>query len=84
MKPGKKIGRIGFVIGFLGPIFFYASPRSFVMYESRFLCAWCPYVDISRATRLTLGLEFGLVSGISLAVIGFSIGYGVSKFAHSS
>lgn len=87
MKLGSKIGRIGFVIGFLGPLFFYASPNSFFAYESRLLCPWCPYIDMFGATRLTwiqLGLEFGLISGLSLALIGFSIGFGVSKFVHSS
>jgi len=86
MKLGKKIGRIGFVIGFRGPLLFYASPRSLFTYESHLVCPWCPYVDIPFATRIAwvqLGLWVGLLSGLSLAFIGLGIGCAVSRLVRS-
>jgi hypothetical protein len=77
MKLGKRLGRIGFVIGFVGPLLFYASPSSWLTYESGFVCPWCPYVDFFFVTWLTLlqvGLTMGLISGLLLALIGFSTG----------
>ena len=87
LRLGKRIGRIGFVIGFLGPLFFYASPAQFPTYESHLVCPWCPYVDVAYATWLTwveVGLKFGLLSGLLLALIGFLVGYTVSRVAGSN
>ena len=86
MKWGKRLGRIGFVIGFLGPVLFYASPFSFITYESHLVCPWCPYVDFFHATTLTwirAGLVFGLLSGLLLALVGFLVGYAVSRMKHA-
>jgi hypothetical protein len=80
MKWGKRLGRVGFVIGFLGPVLFYAAPG--FTYESHFLCPWCPYIDIFPSDRLawlSLGLSVGLFCGLILALVGFIIGYAVSK-----
>ncbi len=77
MKLGKRLGRIGFLIGFVGPLLFYASPASWLTCESHLLCPWCPYIDIFFATWLTwvqVGLTMGLVSGLLLALIGFFAG----------
>ena len=77
MKLGKTLGRLGFVIGFVGPLFFYASPVSWPTYESHLLCPWCPYVDIWSNNWLDwteLGLTTGLASGLLLALVGFCTG----------
>ena len=84
MKWGKRFGRIGFVIGLLGPVLFYASPPSFLT-ESHIVCPWCPYVDILDANTLTwirVGLVSGLLSGLLLALVGFLVGYAVSRVRH--
>jgi len=73
----KRLRRIGFVVGFLGPLLFYASPDLWFTFECRVLCPWCPYVDfLTRLGRLQAGLTTGLLSGLLLAAIGFSVGYG--------
>lgn len=85
MKLGKTLGRIGFIIGFLGPVLFYASPPTLFTYESHVVCPLCPYVDIAFATRLTwieVGLEVGLLFGLVSALVGFVIGYLISKVRH--
>ncbi len=74
MKLGKKLGRIGLVIGFPGPVLFYASPPSFFTYESRFLCPWCPYIDspfMNGLAWLGFGLQIGLICSLALALSGF-------------
>lgn len=81
MNLGKKLGRIGFVVGFTNSFLFYASPFPWFSFESRFVCPWCPYIDVSDANSLTwlqLGLTVGLGSGLLLALIGFSAGYTVT------
>ena len=78
MNLGKKLGRIGFVIGCTGPFLFYASPFSWFSFESHFVCPWCPYIDVIDANWLTwllLGLTVGFGSGLLLALIGFCTGY---------
>ena len=85
MKWGKRFGRIGFVIGFMGPVLFYVSPSSFYTYESHIVCPWCPYVDIFSTNTLTwirVGLVSGLLSGLLLALVGFLVGYAVSRVRH--
>jgi hypothetical protein len=82
MKLGRLIGRIGFVVGFVGPLLFYGSPASWVTYESHLLCPYCPIIDIMFADWvdwLLVGLKTGLLCGLLLALVGFSIGYAVSK-----
>jgi len=81
MKLGKWFGRIGFVIGFVGSFLFYASPFSWSSFESHFGCPWCPYIDVWDANWLTwveLGLTVGLVSGLLIALVGFSVGFFVA------
>ena len=78
MRLGKTLGRIGFVIGFLGHFLFYACPFSWLSFESGFVCPWCAIVDTAFANWLTwvnLGLTVGLMSGLLLALVGFSAGY---------
>jgi len=78
MKLGKKLGGIGFVVGFVGSFLFYASPFSWPTFESRLVCLWCPYVDpvfVTRYTWLEIGLKVGLISGLLFAASGFVAGY---------
>ena len=87
MKFAKKFSGIGFVIGFVGPLLFYAAPPSFFTFESRFVCPWCPIVDPlfpSFWTWLRMGLVTGLISGVVLTLIGFSLGCAVSKVVRAS
>jgi hypothetical protein len=82
MKLGKLVGRIGFVFGFLGPLLFYSSPYTF-LYESHAVCPVCPYIDIPFAAKMTwieVGLTLGLFCGLAYALIGFAIGWSISKF----
>jgi hypothetical protein len=75
LKLGKKFGRIGFIVGFLGPVFFYGVPATF---ENPFTCPQCPYLDWFPSTslvRLEAGLRIGLVQGLAFALVGFCIGY---------
>lgn len=87
MKLGKRLGRIGFVVGFVGPFLFYASPFSWFSFESIFVCPWCPYIDVldignripalMRANWLAwvnLGIAVGLVDGLLFGLAGFSVG----------
>jgi hypothetical protein len=86
MKLPKALGRVGFVIGFLGPLLFYASPPSLFTYESHVVCPYCPYVDIAFATRMTwlqVGLQAGLFFGLVLALTGFLFGYIIAKLRRS-
>jgi len=81
MKLGKRLGRIGFVIGFVPAFWFYASPYSWFTFESHIVCPWCPYIDFFPSTWRTwllLGLGMGLMSGLFFALIGFSTGCFVS------
>ena len=81
MKLGKRLGRIGFVIGFVPAFLYYVSPYSWSTFESHSVCPWCFFIDIFPSTWLTwlqLGLTMGLVSGLMLAVIGFSAGFFVT------
>ena len=82
MRLGTIIGRVGFVFGFLGPLLFYSSPYQF-LYESHIVCPVCPYVEIPFATEMTwidVGLRNGLFCGLAYALIGFGIGWSISKF----
>ena len=77
MKLAKRFGRTGFVVGFVGPFLFYASPFSWFSFESHFVCPWCPYIDVMHPNWLTwvqLGLTVGLVSGLLFALVGFPVG----------
>jgi hypothetical protein len=85
MKLGKRFGRIGFVIGFLGAFLFYATPPSFFTFESHALCPLCPYIDILNTGWLAwaqLGLVNGLIFGLLYALCGFVIGLVVQNIAH--
>jgi hypothetical protein len=87
VKLGRLFGRIGFVVGFLGPLSFYASPPSWLTYESHLLCPYCPYIDLIFAEWsdwVLLGLKVGLLCGLILAFIGFVIGYLISKLKDSA
>jgi hypothetical protein len=82
VKLGRLLGRIGFCIGFIGPLLFYASPPSLFAYESHVLCPDCPYVEVAFNTPMDWalrGLEAGLVRGLVFAVAGFVIGYVISR-----
>jgi hypothetical protein len=87
MRLAKRLGRSGFLIGFLPPFLFYASPPSFFTWESHWVCPLCPYIDMFFATRIAyvqLGLTIGLVCGLLLALTGFAIGYVISRLRHSA
>lgn len=86
MRLAKRIGRFGFVLGFVGPVLFDASPPFFPTYESRIACPLCPYVDVAFGHPLLwleIGLRVGLLQGIAFALIGFAIGCAVSRTAPS-
>lgn len=71
---GKRLGRIGFGAGLVGPLLFYATPPFSFAWESGYLCPWCPYIDPAPAARfqsLQRGLTIGLLSGLLFAAIGF-------------
>jgi hypothetical protein len=75
VKLGKLFGRIGFVIGFVGPVLFYAVPCTF---ESHIACPLCPFIDapfMRPLDWLEIGLKVGLFQGLIFALLGFAIGY---------
>jgi hypothetical protein len=75
MKLGKKFGRIGFVVGFVGPVLFYSFGVSVA-------CPQCPYIDAifwKPMDWLALGLGLGLMQGLVFALLGFVIGYVISR-----
>jgi hypothetical protein len=79
VKLGKLFGRIGFVIGFAGPVSFYAVPYTF---ESYIACPLCPYVDASFMRPLDwleIGLKVGLFQSLIFALLGFAIGYSIFR-----
>jgi hypothetical protein len=81
MKLAKILARVGFVLGFIGPILFYASPTELPTYESHILCPACSYLTIPFATKMTwleVGMKLGLLCGLCYALIGFGIGYCIS------
>ena len=83
MKLGKRFGRIGFAVGFIGPILFYLVPFTF---ESHIACPLCPYIDVGDghpSLWLEIGLTLGLVQGLAFALLGFAIGYSVFKIKQS-
>jgi hypothetical protein len=87
MNLAKKLGCIGFAIGFIGPVLFYANPSSFPTFESTFMCPWCPIVDWAFATRwawVGIGIRLGLVSGLLLAIAGLAVGYTASRIARAN
>jgi hypothetical protein len=77
VKLAKIAGRVGFVLGFLGPVLFYTTPAGSPLYESHLVCPVCPYVDGIMPTSgwLQLGLTIGLLTGFGYALLGFGIGY---------
>jgi hypothetical protein len=84
MKSGKLVGRLLFVIGFIGPLLFYATPPAFPTYQAFAVCPLCPMIEVAFGHPLLwlrIGLQFGLVQGIAFAVFGFTIGYGVSAIS---
>jgi hypothetical protein len=86
MKLGKTLGRIGFVIGFLGPVLFYLSPPWFPTFGSGFVCPACVYVDIpveATSVWVLIALATGLCNGITYALTGFVTGYLISMVTHS-
>lgn len=85
MKLAKRIGRIGFIVGFLGPVIFIQPPASFFTYESHVLSPLCPYIDgiMTRSGWVQVGLTLGLIFGILYGLIGFTIGFAVSRARQS-
>jgi hypothetical protein len=83
MKWGKRLGRLGFVYGFVGSLLFYASPMGSPTFESHLLCPWCPYIDMigGRLAWLQLGLVMGLIHGVILALVCLGVGYATSRIA---
>lgn len=84
MKLGKLIGRIGFVVGFIGPVLFYAVPYAF---ESHLACPLCPFIDVPFGHPLLwwqIGLTWGVIQGLLFASLGFGIGYAVSRIQKSA
>lgn len=79
VKTGKRLGRIGFVMGFIGPVLFYSVPITF---EWHIFCPLCPYIDVPFAHPLLwlqIGLQLGLLQGLTFALLGFIIGYSISQ-----
>jgi hypothetical protein len=84
VRLGKRFGRVGFVVGFIGPLMFYLVPYPF---KSRLGCPLCPYIEVPFAHPLLwlqIGLELGLVQGLIFAILGFAIGYLISKIKQSA
>jgi len=66
------------VIGFVGPVLFYAVPYTF---ESHIACL-CPYIDapfMRPLDWLEIGLTVGLFQGLIFAVLGFAIGCSIFR-----
>ena len=87
MKLGKMLGRIGFVVGFVGPLLFYLSPYSLPTYGPDVACPACPHIDLMFATRWTwieIALKMGLCFGLIYALGGFAVGYALSRFRRRS
>jgi len=81
MKFAKLLARIGFAVGLVGPLLFYLGPYAF-LYESHVVCPACPYVELPFATKMTwleVALKLGLLCGLVYGMIGFGIGYSISK-----
>jgi len=79
VKLGKRLGRVGFVVGFVGPILFYSVPYTF---ESQVVCPLCPIVLVflpPRSLWLEMGLMVGLLQGLAFALLGFAAGWSISK-----
>jgi len=77
VKLGKRLGRVGFVVGFISPILFYSVPYTF---ESQVVCLLCPIVFvIPSPSPLEMGLWIGLLQGLAFAVLGFAAGWSISK-----
>jgi len=77
MRLGKLFCWIGFVFGFIGPILFYS-----LHFESHIACPGCPYITVPFADSLVwleIGLKFGVIQGLIFAVLGFAIGFSISK-----
>ncbi len=85
MKLVKKLGRIGFLVGFLGPVLFYGSKQLVMAFQ--FACPLCPTYMVAfwgPLDWLQLGLTFGLVQGLAFALLGFAIGYAISRIRRPS
>jgi hypothetical protein len=77
VKLGKRLGRVGFVVGFIGPILFYSVPYTF---ESPVVCPLCPIVFVIPSPNpLEMGLMVGLLQGLAFAILGFAAGWSISK-----
>jgi hypothetical protein len=75
MRIGRLLGRIGFVVGFVGPVLFYS------LQAPRIVCPPCLQITVPFATSLDWlerGLKFGLFQGLAFAVLGFAIGCAIS------
>ena len=84
MKLGKRLGRVGFVVGFIGPILFYSVPYTF---EWQVSCPLCPYIFLpfhSPSVWLEIGLKVGLLQGLLFATLGFAIGWSISRVRKST
>ena len=53
MNLAKKLARVGFLVGFIGPLLFYVSPFSWFSFESHLVCPWCPYIDVVAPNWVT-------------------------------
>lgn len=76
MKLAKTLGRIGFGLGFVGPILFYSVPDS-----PSLACPFCLYVSgvEDSMSLLRVWVKLGIVQGLILALIGFVMGYSISR-----
>jgi len=81
VRLGKRLGRIGFVVGFIGPILSYSIHREVYLF-----CLLCPHVDLAFGYPLVwlkVGLALGLMQGLVYALLAFAIGYSISKIKPS-
>ena len=75
MRLAKRVGRVCFVVGFVWPILTYMS------FIGNYGCPLCPHIDgmMRPLDWLQIGLEFGLAEGLIFALLGFAVGYLISK-----
>ncbi len=81
MKLGKLLGRIGFVTGFVGPVLLYPLHVD-IPYWASPLTPTCVLLPFARLSDwLAIGLRFGLLQGLTFALLGFAVGFSISKLA---
>lgn len=73
-----RVTWIGFMAGGLSALLFCVSPHSFVAYTCIF-CFGFPDFDASRIFLVGMVLAFALMNGALYGLVGFAIGYIISR-----